>query len=77
MASRIGHRDRHRDQLGEPEGQARRADGGDEEDLLGGVGRGGDGVGGEGGQGDRLGQPLVSRPRRRTGAVRRGGAWPW
>ena len=31
----------------------------DEEDLLGGVGRRGDGVGGEDGEGDRLGQPLV------------------
>ena len=41
----------------------------DEEDLLGGVGRGGDGVGGEDGQGDRLGQPLVllARARARSG----------
>ena len=54
-----GDHDRDRDQVIEAQGQARPADGRDEQDLLGGVRRRGDGVRGEGRQGDRLRQELV------------------
>ena len=53
------HRDPDRDQRVESEGEARGADRDDEEDLLGGVGGGRDGVGGEGRERDRLRDPLV------------------
>ena len=57
------HRDPDRDQRVEAEGEARGADRDDEEDLLGGVGGGRDGVGGEDRERDRLRDPLMLRSR--------------
>ena len=54
-----GDDDRDRHQLAQAQGQARGPGGGDEEDLLGGVGRRRDGVGRERGQGQYLGQALL------------------
>src|SRR5205823_6557046 len=54
-----GDDDRDRDEVVEAEGQAGPTYGGDEQDLLGGVRRRGDGVRGERRQGDALGQEVV------------------